>query len=308
MPTLGAIADDVAIYLHIGQMKTGTTSLQCTLARERKNLLEHGVLYPKTGALPKHSDLVWSMLPREKLSGWAAGKYNGKHTDEILADLEHEIIESKAKTVVISSEELSLCAPCLLKKLFKRWKQHLRVIVYLRRQDEMLESMYKQQLLHKKLKFKFVNFCKRKTSKNSPLGGRLDYDKFLAAWEACVGLKNMRVSLFEGAVKADLWGDFTRHMGLDIPLGSDMERENVSVSGSYLEFLRRTNCYVPQAVRRKLIRDINWLMKNTPKSTLPLCPDRLRENILARYDESNRRVAERYFGRETLFAPATPKP
>ncbi len=172
----------------------------------------------------------------------------------------------------------------------------------------MLKSMYKQQVLHKKIKFKFVNFCKRKANKTSPLGGRLDYDKFLAGWEAFVGVENMRVSLFEGAVKADLWGDFTRHMGLDIPLAADMERENVSVSGSYLEFLRRTNLYVPQAVRRKLIRDINWLMKTTPKSTLPLCPDRLRENILARYDESNRRVAERYFGRKTLFAPVTAMP
>jgi len=101
MPTPGAIADDVAIYLHIGQMKTGTTALQRTLARELKNLLRHGVLHPKTGALHKHSDIAWSLLSCKKMGSWVARKSDDKHIDEIKAELVNEITEGEEKTVVI---------------------------------------------------------------------------------------------------------------------------------------------------------------------------------------------------------------
>jgi len=304
MPNSGAIADDVVIYLHIGQMKTGTTALQHTLARERENLLQHGVLYPKTGTLPKHSEIVWSLLPREKLNGWVRQHYSGRQIDEVLAELEAEISDSGAKTVVISCEEISLHRPALYAKVLERWKSHLRVVVYLRRQDEMLESMYKFQVLHHRVKSKFADFCTEKTSKTTKLGRCLDYDRFLAAWEEWVGRENIQVSLFEADAKADLWGDFMRRIGHDIPLASPMERENVSVSGSFLEFLRRTNSYVPPPPRRKLVRDLKWLVANSPRSPLPLCPDQLRQTVLERFAEGNRGVAQRYFGRENLFQAA----
>ena len=301
MPGQGAIGDDVEIFLHIGQMKTGTTSLQCTLERERSNLLTHGVLYPTTGALPKHSDLVWSLLSHKKLNKWVKSKYNGKNIDELLNAIATEIILSGSKKIIISAEEFSLSEPTVFRPIFDAFTNLIQVIIYLRRQDEMLESMYKQQLRHKKMNIKFDAFVSSRLRPQSPLGNRLDYDKFLLAWESEVGKDKLRLSLFEGEVKANLWRDFTRLVGIDIVLNSPMVRENVSVEGKYLEFLRRTNRYLPNKVRSKFMRDLDWLMANGPKSALPVCSGVLREEILARYESANREVARRYFGRETLF-------
>lgn len=306
MPSPVAIADDVVIYLHIGQMKTGTTALQHTLVRERKALLEHGVLYPKTGPVPKHSEIVWSLLTPQKPKGWSARRHGRKNIDEVIAKLENEIVESGAKKALISCEEISLYEPHIFAKMLDRWKHHLRVIVYLRPQIEMLESQYKFQVFQHRLKVKFDKFCHRRMTNDTRLRRTLDFDKFLTAWEDFVGQGNMRVSLFEGDARADLWGDFTCLLGLDIPLGSPMQRENVSISGSYLEFLRRTNDYVPASVGVKLAEDVKWLAANSPESPFPLWSDGLRRSVLERYAESNRRVAQRYFARENLFQTLSP--
>lgn len=87
-----------AILVHIGPHKTGTTSIQSTLARSRAQLREHGVHYP--GRRMAHHPEAKSL--RQQSQGWA---HDGKPPPDpsVWTDLAKHVASLDGR-VVISSE------------------------------------------------------------------------------------------------------------------------------------------------------------------------------------------------------------
>lgn len=129
------------LYLHIGIYKTGTSALQ-HFCIENQNILlnQFGICYPEFGRNPKgigaHHYFSMPVSPSRP------DGYRGRSFSENCLCIQEEAICKEAKHLLISSEafckvsDLSLLAPIL------KLAQRIKVIVYLRRQDEFLEAAY----------------------------------------------------------------------------------------------------------------------------------------------------------------------
>jgi hypothetical protein len=85
-------------YIHIGPHKTGTSSIQWFLKRNRAELLKHGYFVPESGAnRGAHHALV------EKLSGLEVGE----HREPLVARSIRALLETSCEAIVISSEALA---------------------------------------------------------------------------------------------------------------------------------------------------------------------------------------------------------
>ena len=125
------------LYLHIGLHKTGTTSIQLFMHKNATQIHDdYGVCY-----LPIPSD---DIVP-----------YQHRFLNKLMISNEEEFINqfekslNNADTILISSEcflEKSEYAEQLAK--LKHLFDETHIIIYLRRQDEWIESLYKQVIMY----------------------------------------------------------------------------------------------------------------------------------------------------------------
>lgn len=127
--------------MHIGLHKTGTTSIQLSLAKSRDALLEKGVLYPRAASVEAggHLNLVWEGTASWKYVQDAGG----------IDDLLREAKDSRAETVLISAESLSGYskhpAPLeIVSRLEKELDARVEIVCTVRPQFVMLDSLYAQ--------------------------------------------------------------------------------------------------------------------------------------------------------------------
>ncbi|GAA6167810.1 hypothetical protein [Sessilibacter corallicola] len=140
------------IVLHIGSDKTGTTALQSYFAKNRKALLDNGLLYPKLDKTNHHECLARELLTSKQGTAW-----QNFHT--ILSNTQ------KNKKIIISSEMLCSLSDKYL-KLLKIWlKEHqITIIAYIRDTEEYLESGVMQKLKTSKNSVEFKRLYRITTS------------------------------------------------------------------------------------------------------------------------------------------------
>lgn len=136
---IGAGKNDRTLYLHIGLHKTGTSSLQRSLSKDRWRLqLLHGLKYfKKRYAGPNLNRMVSWSYTKDANFGIVEPVY-----EAILQDLR----KSKLNTI-ISSEDLSLLSESDVSKLSVELNDifgNIKIIIYLRRQDRMAVSLKSQ--------------------------------------------------------------------------------------------------------------------------------------------------------------------
>jgi hypothetical protein len=98
------------LIVHYGLAKTGTTAIQFTFHQERARLLEHGLLYPVTGAIRAHHALTPLYQPFEDLhpdiryrfrDDPAQARANARRVWE---QIKREVDRKKPERMLISSE------------------------------------------------------------------------------------------------------------------------------------------------------------------------------------------------------------
>ena len=129
------------LVLHIGLHKTSTTFIQNKLERFYDELMDEGVLYPRTGSPPKKD-----YTSRDGAQSGQAEFTRIKMPKGILTELAHEV-KPNTKTVFLSSENFTLwkrdLSPQKYQQRFSCFNS-VRVILILRRQDKWIYSYYKQ--------------------------------------------------------------------------------------------------------------------------------------------------------------------
>ena len=146
------------LYLHIGMHKTGTTALQSFFSANQNDLADE-VCYPAAGNNGiSHGSLSNSMkgaLWEEKFEEMQRmmGRIENTHytqvsaseRQEILTKLSHEIAASRARRVLLSSEGFfEWIPPAELRGQFDWFEGEIKVVLYLRRQDSWIKSVYNQ--------------------------------------------------------------------------------------------------------------------------------------------------------------------
>ena len=227
------------VIIHIGQYKTGSTSIQKLLWESRSELLKNGILYPESFTRDCAHFLVSDMLRIE---------YRNKDFYTDLVPLREEIENSSAGVAVISCESLSGAtvrrfAPDMMMYMWRRLADlfegyDVRIVFYVRRQDESIDSRIIQEIKGqaRKSTISYESFLSESSA--------LNYHFFYSLLEEVFGSGTVDARLYDrkSVFKSDIRYDFLHYLGL--PLGAisvPASEDNVSPSAKLVGFYRVIN-------------------------------------------------------------------
>jgi hypothetical protein len=292
--------------LHIGAPKTGSTALQKFLACNRDALTRLGWEYPDVSLRGfGHHDLAF--LVGGGYPEWALPQE--RTYDELLRDLTSSVAERPR--IIMSSENFYLFPnPQGVARMLGQAKfphETVKVVVYVRRQDDALVSWY-NQVVKAQGYTGTIDDC---IAENRELW---DYAPRLEAWSEVFGRDNLIVRPYQtkDLVEGDILRDFLQLTGLS-PEAFDYPEETVNtrINGDVLEFQRLVN-RLPLAApeKRRFHKELMALTSATESMGLfedsPLLTVTQRREILSTYADPNSRVARTYLGRERLFDETMP--
>lgn len=267
------------LVIHGGIHRTGTTSLQGTLANNRELLKSNGFEYP--GDKANHQPWVWGLFSKK-----------------ISADNFLEFLDScESPNIIVSGEDF-----CIHKNL--DWlnvvsrKFRIEVHFFLRRQDDWLTSWYNQHLKWP--------FDRRKSKMNSmdflntlPDYYWLDYHWLASRWAEKLGDNN--VYLYRS--DTDNLGKFSAAVLPEINLVAG-PRKNDSMPFEALEIVRHLSLMdLKHHARTRIIEALRTVYQNGQHQP-QIYPINIRQMIVDRYEASNSIVCKKYFaGEPFLFQP-----
>jgi hypothetical protein len=293
----------LTLYLHIGLHKTGTSTLQNVLGRHAQALAALGVLWPKSGrAGGAHHNIAYELLGRPRFDPSLGG------LDDLLRET------SDAERAVVSSEDMEFLELGGVRALKARLgDRDVKVVVYLRRQDELIASTYAQQVKMGALLGPFEEYARA-----SLYAPRFDFSQLLGRWTGVFGGEAIQagVSMPDAPPEA-LIQDFATRVGLDPVLlaGARLRRLNVSPSANSVELIRRTTRILKRHGRKPspeimpaVIRAVEARVAAEPElqnGKLGLPPD-LYARAAGRFGAGNRAVATRYLSDPTALSYGAP--
>lgn len=300
----------VDLILHIGSDKTGTTSLQRLLHRNRDLLAEAGVLYPRSPGPTRHTRIGLFIRPDEGLVRTAAWRRESFDSPQqfrrvFRRRLRREMARASLPRMLLSDEALFGASDQglhNLRRLTDRVARTVQVVVYLRRQDERLASRYQQEVK--------VGETERLADRvrRDDLPRLYDYAYRLDRWAAIVEPDRMTVRPFEPAHFAggSLHRDFLDAVGIDLDLdGVQSEPRNASLGVEGVEVLRLVNLLrrdqpdlAPKLPENRILATALGAHDTGPVVDLPA--DRL-DAFMDRWRDGNDRLASRFLDRDRLF-------
>lgn len=307
------------IYIHIGAHKTGTSAIQTFLSLNREMLKTKGFLYP--GMERAHHSIAGEFR-RFSLSQITN---NPKSSTLTYFD---EINKSNLDNIILSSEIFEcLHSSVESLKAFIDDKFEVKIIFYVRRQDEKIESMYNSSIKNPKIRSKisFPDFISGKsdTTQNDSFClsqcceefGDLDYYSVLLPWERAFGKKNIIVRCYEKEQLLNgIFQDFLEVMGIvfDEKFQIPNERINPSLNWDVIEMLRLCHIQSNEDIRFHmfLLKNLAVINRDDKEKNQRLLSPQQRCDIIIKYEESNAKVAREYLGRDDgrLFYTPLPRP
>lgn len=306
--------------LHIGVEKTGTTSIQQFLALNREDLKSRSILFPQSPGSSNHMRLAGYAANDEKRDDIRMREQIESHEDlqrfrdTFAADFASEVRAAGCDTIILSGEH---CSSRLvthqevqrLRDLLFGVFTSVRVVVYLRRQDEFLLSTYSTMV-------KCGHTERLAIPSPDDIRDRYDFAKMLDLWSSIFGREFIEARLYSPSslVDGNAVSDFIKVAGLPADLPYAMPgRENPSLDATTLEFLRLVNRHVPYTANGKIFQPRD----NLPRllETLSTGPGVMTDAdqlaaFMRSFAGSNNKVATDYFGGakyaddDPLFGPA----
>lgn len=313
-----------ALLLHIGLSKTGSSSIQRVLAEQRRAMRAQGVYLPTSPGWANHALLPAAMVTDMRiLWGYHPATWEGqspaarveRFSEEFAAEM--AALPGDVRRVVITAEQMGgvLRRPQEVQRLadlLHRYFDPVRVVVYLRRQDQHAASAYSQILRGGVLR-----------DPGLPAGGaaehpEYDYGNLLGRWSAAFGEAAITPRIFarDCLLDGDVVADFLHLAEMELPaLDEDPKRQsNPSLSLAGQALLLAAGRRTEQAMKARGDADIIW--RDTPAwrqlatavtEALPgrgWRPTRSEAaEFLHRFADTNEQVRARFFpGQTTLFS------
>jgi hypothetical protein len=307
------------LILHIGLSKTGSSSIQRVLADQRPALRAQGIYVPRSPGWANHALLPASLVNDPRiLWGYHPATWEGltpaarleRFREEFAAEL--ACLPDDAGRVVISAEQFGgvLRQDSEVQRLADLLSPHfdpIRVVVYLRRQDQHATSAYSEWLRGGVLR-----------APGLPAGGppehpEYDYGALLDRWAASFGEAAMCPRIFD---RADLTGgdvvlDFFQLAGIDLPDMADTAKRqsNPSISLAAQALLLKAGRRMEQTSGDTIWRDTPaWrrlaeaMTEAMPGSGWRPTQDEAR-GFMQRFAATNERARARFFpARGSLFS------
>ena len=284
------------LYIHIGLHKTGTTAIQTLLYFNRKLFLNKGIYYPEvheSAKAPLQQRYLITLIRQNKKA-------------EFIDFFKQSA--SKVSNVVISSE-------CFLEEeSFIKWFEalklifdNIKVIVYVRRQDEWVESVYKFYIRYhgSRVNIKFNEWVNGFLNNKTIWYYNLHWNELIKNWAGAFRDENIIVKLYDRDkfYMGSLYNDFIRILEIDDIEGfphSHDDKINSSIKNrNEVEFYRISNHYFRREEQSALISRVNQYFEHDTYSMLS--PDN-RQRIMKHVQESNEEIGKIYFnGNKNIF-------
>lgn len=298
------------VFLHIGLPKTGTTALQSFLRANEAALARSGICFPDLGF--RYPNILANRNAHFLIASYDTAPHTASFTpqEEYYTALDQLAALSEEYGKILLSDELiwRICnrhsdfLPTVKQDLASRGME-LKVIVYLRRQDEFVQSRYRQRIKTGET-FSFYEFLDTLRQNKYPL----DFYDSLNKISDAIGRDNLIIRIYEKCQYEGfghtLCSDFLTIFDLSVSDGfTESERTmNRSLSGTYLEIRRRLNT-LPQSIKDtpslsqsiRETQELNLPSQTSQKQTLFEPGDQ--KAFLAHFAASNSRLASEYLGR-----------
>lgn len=293
------------LYIHIGTAKTGTTSIQRFCAENEGILEGRGYCYP----LFPHRYPDVSAYRAHFLMGVIKDAQGNRCREQEEKNFKEgmDTVRKLFKTydnIILSDETVWRGMDCEGKGFWEKMMREAReggfsiqVIVYLRRQDKYLFSVWNQKIKGRPYTDTFEEFLEKVN-----LSVHLDYDKKLEKIAAVVGKENITVRIFEQErfIGGTLYSDFLSAVGLVFTDEYKISEEwrNPGLYGNNREIKRVLNG-IPHIKEQEFFQFmIRILQECSQVSKEEYACEVLSkgeiEQFLEKYEEGNRKIAREY--------------
>jgi hypothetical protein len=261
----------VTIFIHIGMPKSGSSSIQRTLKINQRLMLKHGV------SCTYGSNCLYDLAIDD-----------GAPPPEIPTDCHTAIVSDERLFHRVSNE---LEARRIVETL-RRFSRDIKVICYIRREDEVFVSSY----------FTLLLSGSTATLEDRPLKPVLIY-KRLQTWVSVLGADQIILRRFgPDYLPQGVVADFLANVGLDSIGIEEASRANVSPRTDVLEMIRQINAICPEPDRfaLKLISAIEGAGERPGLSA------EKRSKIVALAKGDTAKLSKVFFGGEPVFTHPFP--
>lgn len=301
-----------AVYLHIGLPKTGTTAVQNFLWENRSILEKNSICYPNFDVRYPHvkflrnAHFLISSCKKAELGGQLV-------TDAAYTRLLDQIagLGTRFDRIFLSEEAIWSAKwdqPVFWGKLKTDLNERglsLRIIVYLRRQDNFVQSLYRQKVRARLTGLSFHEFLNTYL-KTYPL----DYYSYIRELADMLGRDSLIIRVYEKeqyrGEEHNLFSDFLDIFGLSVSDGFAIGQAdlNLPLDGSKHELRRLLNAAQdPRAghtILTQSFRDVvsGTRSKETNYKDVSFFRPGEQSAYLESFAESNSRTAREFLGRE----------
>jgi hypothetical protein len=291
-------------YIHIGTWKTGSSTIQYNVHSVKKLLQKEGIFYLSKGDKMVVDDGIIRRFNQIE------SEYVRESREKLSRILVQKLNENPSMRFIASAEEFSgdpftafANSGWVAKNLFEITKElnlDIKIIVYIRRQDDFVESMYTQSI-HLGSSQTFDEF----------LGGydqqAFDWYRLIESYSEVFGKANIIVRRYHKSFLPE--PDTIIHQMGEILSSSTLKQfegtnpRNRGLSRDAIEITRITNRFLAkddQYVLRNIFQDTN--AKQPFESYAYFGPEQ-RISFLKLYKESNQRLAHEYLGNTEILFP-----
>ncbi|MBZ5486450.1 hypothetical protein HW452_02820 [Halomonas aquamarina] len=275
------------LIVHFGMQRTGTTTIQAVLNKNKGILRSHGICYPKLFGLNDHVKIPWWLKNNKILPG----------------DLVKEILkndENIINTFVLSAEDFCLLKNYnflnILKEIFD-----LHVVVYLKEQSSWLESWYNQHIKWPWDK-KFSTATPQFFVDNIDDFYWIDYLSFLNNIQGKIGSERLHVKAVAPGYVNDTVKDLIEELGLNVEALHSYKHTNESLSAGQLEVLRRVDLFDSSGRERaNILEALKSIDIEGDIYGKAVFTQKQIESIIDRYRVSNKKLFDEFFDSNQVF-------
>jgi len=290
--TVGSSAIDTPttqrLTIHIGASKTGTSAIQSFLMRNHDWLRKRGIVVPDV-AMGAGSEVDGHQVPY-----FARPEVDPtRSAAELTRSIEALFTKDGVRQVVISAENLSDLEPPALRcfdDVVSRYEAE--VVIYLRRQDDWLLSVWQQWRAKVEPDFRaWLDAC---------VGGWGDWRAVLERWERVVGRDRINVRLYERdkLVDGNVVADFAQFLRVDevVPDEAPEATVNPSFNEAIVSLIPGSDLFQSENDNDfyDFLDGMLGAAAHKRPNESPITHEE-RMAIVDRYEESNAWVGERYF-------------
>jgi hypothetical protein len=284
------------LILHIGMGKTGTSALQEFLGANRTLLEKNRLCYPEYGSVSNAHHLLSPHAPKHGAEHWHF---------KAVAEWAVELKKTPLDTVLLSSELMAWASRNQVIEFCQSVKEHFHptVVIYVRRQDNIIMADYNQQV-----KAGWEKSAIENVWQNSVL--KFNYQKIIDPWAACLGKLNIVVRPYEQQQfhQGDIRYDFMYHVvgteeygAYAMPAGNANPRLNASAVSYKLQLYRTISDPSKVALFNDALLSYSASSEGSDSrifASQPLLSAESCNDIIQRCGATNDFIAREYLGRD----------